>query len=103
MDYVEEHTYLGTELKYLLEIEAEGFSMMANNFEVEVTCGSKKLHFNRSDLVLDSSGKWYVCFNTSQLGAGKLFAKVTAYVPDDAFEDGIRTEVERVELIPVRG
>lgn len=102
MEYGNEYTTLGTNLKYKLEIEAEGFSMDTDGFEVDITCGMKSQHFDKENLETDDQGNWYVCFDTQALGPGRLFATVTAYVPDDDYPDGLRREVERLELIPVR-
>lgn len=40
---------------------------------------------------------YVACFDSSQLGAGKIMCRVTAYIPDADFEDGLRKEVETVE------
>lgn len=101
MEYAQEHTYLGTELKYLLQIEADNFSMDEDNFEVDIYCGIKSIHFNKSDMDPGEDG-WYVTIDTKDLCIGKIFAKVTAYVPDSDFPDGLRKEVEKIELIPIR-
>lgn len=97
-----EQTYLGTELKYLIEITASGFSMADDDFEVEIIRGSKVLHFDKTDMETDEQGNWYVCFDTKDLKTGKISARITAHVPDNDYPDGIRDEVQRIDLITVK-
>ena len=96
----EDKIYLGTRLKYVLEIEASGFSMDTDNFCVDLIRGPKVIHLEKGELEYDDEN-WYVCFDTNELGPGIITAKVTAYVPDTDFADGIRTEVQKITLEPV--
>ena len=105
-----ESVYIGTELKFLIEIEADNFSMVDDNFTVDIVRGLNRQHFEKSDLVDEeyqeedadhntvTKHHYYVCFDTATLGAGTVYAIVTAYVPDMDFSDGLRTEVYKVEL-----
>lgn len=94
--------YLGTDLKFLIDIQCDGFSMADDRFEVKLSRGSKVLEFQKEDLELDSEGHFYVCFSTTDLGSGRIKAEVTAHVPDDDFEDGFREEIQRFELVTVK-
>ena len=90
-------TYKGTDLKYHLDIQAEGFSMENDDFCVDITDNSgKTVHLDKNDCYFD--GDWYICFDTNSLQRGPLTAKVTAWVPDPCYESGYRTEVDKVEL-----
>lgn len=40
---------------------------------------------------------YIACFDSTQLGVGKIMCRVTAYIPDADFEDGLRKEIETVE------
>ena len=100
--FEDERICVGTELKFLVEITADGFSMDEDDFEVEIIRGPNTLHFDKTELEVDKDGNYYVCFDTAPLGTGRVTAKVTAYVPDDDFEDGFRTEIERVDLIVLK-
>lgn len=102
MANVAEYAYLGTELKFLVEIEAEDFDMDLDDFEVEIIRGSKTLHFGKEDMFKDDENNWYVCFDTQDLKTGKISARIIAYVPDADFPDGTRTEVQRLDLITVK-
>lgn len=97
----EDIAYFGTELKYLVTIESPGFSMADDQFEITVKRGTKELTFQKSDLVL-RDGNYYLCFDSSDLGTGEVVAIATAHVPDADFQDGLRTEVHKVDLVKVR-
>lgn len=104
-----ESVYIGTELKFLIDIEADNFSMHDDDFTVEIARGPKHLFFRKEDLVEEEYTEtvdnaevtkyhYYVCFDTANLGYGDVYAIVTAYVPDMDFDDGLRTEVYKVAL-----
>lgn len=98
---MEDRVLIGTELKYKVEIEASGFSMDENDFTVEVRRGTKSKLFEKPDMIIhetESGNEYYVAFDTSELGTGKYDFITTAYVPDDDFEDGLRTEVDKQTL-----
>ena len=93
--------FLGTELKLNINIEPMNrITMDDYDFEVELICGT----FNKSNKVIKKeqakrvdSNNYIVCFDTAEVGAGKLKCKVTAFLPDDDFEDGKRTEVVEID------
>ena len=97
-----EEVYIGTKLKYLIEIGSAGFAMERDRFTVDILRGQNSMHFEKFDMEMDDQGNWYVCFDTLALGTGKITAKVTAYVPDTDFEGGIRTEVTKIDLINIK-
>lgn len=89
--------YVGTELKYALNIEAEGFDMWEHEFEVDIVRGQKRIHIPKDAMVI-SDDQFFLCFDTRELGTGRVYAYVTAHVPDADFPDGIRDEVQKLEL-----
>ena len=93
--------YIGTELKFLLEIGAQDFSMAEDRFCVDLLRGPNTIHLEKEDLELDEDGNYYVCFDTMALGTGKVTAKITAYVPDTDYPDEFRTEVQKIDLINI--
>lgn len=97
-----EGAFLGTELKFLINIEAGGFSMANDDFTVILRQGSKKKILEKSDLARDSEDNFYICFDSSEFGVGMIQAIVMAYVPDDDFPDGTRTEVYLMNLVNVK-
>lgn len=98
---MKEGAILGTELKFKITIEAQGFSMVDNDFTVEIVRGNKRKMFAKEDLVYDGEGNYYVCFDTAEFGAGAVYAIVTAFVPDTDFGDMFRTEVQKVNLLTI--
>ena len=97
-----ERPYIGTDLKFIIEIESPGFSMSRDEFEVLLEGSEGEILVPKRDMVHDANGKWYVCFDTNDLGPGLIRATVTAHVPDDDFVDGIRDEVDKYVIADVR-
>ena len=93
--------YIGTKLKYLLEIGCSGFNMDEDRFTVDIMRGPNTIHLEKEDLEMDENGCWYVCFDTMELGTGVVTAKVTAYVTDTDYPDEIRTEVQKIKLVNI--
>lgn len=87
-----EGVYLGTDLKYKLEITSPGFSMADDDFDVYLRRGSQIVHIPKNEAIQDGDD-WYICFNSEALGRGMVKAIIVAHVPDTDFEDGIRDEV----------
>lgn len=102
MDTVQNHdrTFLGTKVKYLLEVTSPGFSMQDDDFEIELSRGDVSKTFHKADLI-NHDDQFLICFNTADFGPGVIKAKVTAFVPDADFDDGIRTEVYKFDITPV--
>ena len=97
-----EGAFFGTELKFLIEIEAGGFSMVNDDFTVTIKRGTKQKVFAKADLARDAEDKFYVCFDSAEFGTGMIQAVITAYVPDTDFPDGLRTEVYLIDLVNVK-
>ena len=95
--------YIGEELKYAVRITASGFSMDGDDFEIVVSCGSRKRTYAKEDLLLDLQGNYYLAIDTSEFKKGDLYATVYAYVPDDDFPDGKRTEIYKTKLTTLNG
>lgn len=100
---MEGQAYIGTELKFILDINASGFSMVDDDFTVTLKRSSTQRTFSKNDLVRDGEDNFYVCFDSSEFGKGIIDAIVTAYVPDSDFDDGLRTEVYKFKLINILG
>lgn len=93
--------YIGTELKFQIVLQSSGFSMVDDDFTIELRNGSKKLVFDKNQLVHDEEDSFYLCFDTKDIGTGTVELVATAHVPDDDFDDGIRDEVTKVKLITI--
>lgn len=98
---INDKIFVGTELKFKIDIEAEGFSMEDDDFNVVIQRRNVKKVFNKEGLIKDGEGNYYVCFDTAEFGVGTISAVVTAYVPDTDFPDGLRTEVYAMDLVNI--
>ena len=85
--------YDGTDKKFFLTINTPGFSMDDDDFEVIIYSKSRNKTIKKEKLLRTDEGKWLVTYNTGEIGVGEHWIKITAYVPDTDFDDGIRTEV----------
>lgn len=102
---MKDRAFIGTEVKYLIEIEAAGFDMATDDFTVTIRWGNKEKTFEKSELIEETDEQmnkhYYVCFDTADFGPGNLTCIVRAYVPDTDFPDGYRTEVDKFNFITV--
>lgn len=97
-------TFTGTMLKYLVEIEATGFDMNRDDFDIQLKKGPKSMLFHKSDLRTDSTSgttKYYLCFDSEYFGPGNIQAIVTGYAPDTDFAGGTRRFVDKFDLVNV--
>lgn len=86
---------LGTELKLNVHIAPiDGITIEDYDFTTEVYCNPRKsLTILKSETISVDSENYIIRVDTAPLGTGDLYCKVTAYIPDDDFADGFRTEV----------
>ena len=106
----QEKAPIGADVKFLVDISSPGFDMAQDSFTVTLTRGATSVTYKKSDedpmdeyehFVVDSDGNYYVCFSTATFGKGLITATVTAYVPDEDFNDQTRTEIEKFDLLNV--
>lgn len=94
--------FVGTQLKFALTVTADGFSMDDDDFEVTLKSQSKSLTIKKEDMVHDDTeGQWYFTFDSAAFGPGLVSVIVTASVPDDDFDGGVRREVVKRSLIRI--
>lgn len=97
-----ESAILGTEVKFAVTLEAEGFSMDDDDFSLMVMRGHNVVkEYAKEDLVVED-GTYIMCLDTNEIGVGNFDIAVRAEVPDGHFGDGLRTEIQRVQLLNVR-
>lgn len=99
-EHVSKRIYKGTELKFFLDIQCAGFSMAEDDFKVIVK-GKERVEIEKKDMALTGEGKYLFTVDTGILGSGEYWLTVIAYVPDEDFDDGIRTEVQKIQLCKV--
>ena len=106
--------YKGDEVKFAINLQAPGFSMDTDDFDVEVKSsngGSLKGSKGGSstDVIIfsetDTSGeepvtRWFVILNTTNelKPGGTLKVIATAYVPDAHANDGVRKQTATKDL-----
>lgn len=93
--------YIGTDLKFLFNIECSGFSMDEDEYEITLVCGKQRMVVPPSQIVVDGENH-YLCLDSKMLGQGLVKLVVKAHVPDDDFPDGKRTEVDVIDLCLLR-
>ena len=85
----------GEEAKYAMRIDAQGFNMETDDFNVTLSWGmmGRSLVIEKSQMTFSIDGYYYFVFDTSEM-TGRVVAKCTYGVPDIDCPDGIRTEVD---------
>lgn len=93
---------LGTEVKLNMRVNSfDEFALGNYNFTVElfsnprgpiVTYEYAKGDTNEDIKIIDEEN-FVVTLDTTELGVGKLYCKMTAYIPDTDFVDKLRTEI----------
>lgn len=97
-----ESIIVGTEIKFAVNIEAQGFSMDDDDFTLYIMKGRNVIkEYTKSDLVVED-GTYLLCVDTEGIGVGSFDLAVKAQVPDGHFQDSYRTEIERVPLMTVK-
>jgi len=85
-----------------LDIQSEGFSMVDDDFKVTIKNATKKeVTIDKSEMIVTDEDKFLFTIDTALLGTGEYYITTTAYVPDEDFDDGFRTEVQKSLLCVV--
>lgn len=101
--------YKGDEIKFAISLEAPGFSMDDDDFDIEVKSGSTSVKGYKGetsqDLVIfketdsssssseEESGTWYAIVDTKNLAVGKMRVIATAHIQDANANDGVRDSI----------
>lgn len=100
----EEYGYVGTGLKWAVNMTCEGFDMNEDEWKIIVSRGSKTIEYTPETATYDDTeDQWYICLDSAELGPGNAIITFVAYVVDNDFPNGIRTEVAEYNLINIRG
>lgn len=88
--------YLGAEFKAYVRLEPVGtLNMDDYDFQVEYYVHPKrKVIFKKEDMIRENENEYRACLDTKELGTGTLTCRVTRYIPDGDFDDGLRTDVK---------
>lgn len=113
--------YQGDEIKFAIDIQAEGFDMTTDDFDIEVVSGKTSIKASKGDeasqdaaLVIfkeettiqpeDPEGEeqtittWYAIVDTSSLPIGNMIVVSTAYIVDANANDGVRRSISTAQL-----
>lgn len=98
--------YKGSEIKFKIELEAEGFDMDRDDFDIEVASprGSVKGHKNASQgednavVIFKENDDWFAIVDTTELPTGEYRVIGTAYIPDVHATGAVRTDIGVAKL-----
>lgn len=91
--------YFGTDLKINVTFDVDnGLTMDDVDFECRFTCGSKRCTVPKSSMVRIDEHNYLALIRGTQTGRGTITCEVVVKVPDEHWEDGLRTEVDKCEL-----
>jgi hypothetical protein len=88
--------FWGTEVKLNISIDAIGeLTMDDYDFEVTITAQwpKNKIVIKKDQAIRIDENNYVITLDTTDVGTGNVSCKIVAYLPDDDFEDGFRTEV----------
>lgn len=92
--------YKGTEIKLSVSIDPiDGKTMDDYNFEIELyVSGGNAVKKTKDECIRIDANNYVVTLDTNELNkVGKLILKITAYIPDDDFDDNLRTEISCID------
>lgn len=92
---------LGTELKFNVHVKQIGDIHMSDyDFECDFfVFERRKVNIRKSDMKKVDDDNYLAMIATEQavkMGKGRICMELTAYIPDEDFPDGMRTEKTRV-------
>lgn len=90
---MEDKYYLGSDLKFKIDITASGFDQDTDEYTIDLYSGNQKISYTDKDIVTQDDNH-YLLVNTDRLRPGPIKLVITAFVPDKDFESGVRREVE---------
>ena len=89
----------GSELKIIVTAEMpDGLHMEDVDFECEIYNRQKfyrRINFKKEYMKQVDADHYMCLVDSAELGVGEYAVKLTAYIPDSDFPDGLRTEVIR--------
>ena len=94
--------YVGTDLKFAINITASGFNMNRDDYDIKIVCGNRTKTVTQDDIVEGDNNTHYLLIDTSEFSGGLIKLIVTAKVPDDDFENDYRREVTVHDLCYVK-
>lgn len=89
---------VGTELKINVRLDRlDGYRMSDLDFTCEFfVYNTSKVTVKKEQMIKADDDNYVACIDTSKLGSGQIKCRVTVYIPDADFADGLRKEIETV-------
>lgn len=90
---------IGSEFKLNLNIPSvNGVTMDDYDFIVDIYCSNRNaVSIKKEEAIRVDSDNYILLVDSLKLKHGNVKCKVTAYIPDRDFEDGLRTEVAFID------
>lgn len=90
--------FRGSDLKLNIHIEPLGeLSMEDYEWKVKCYCSNEEpIIKNKSDAIFVDKDNYIITIDTTSLNVGPLQCVITAYIPDEDFDDKLRIEISRV-------
>lgn len=96
----EDIAYSGQSTKHRFEIVSPGFNMDTDDWEgILAIASGQSVSLSNDDVVKDSEGNHYLCVTSEESWIGKSTLKITARVPDEAFNNGVRIEKFKIPFV----
>ena len=92
--------YSGSDMKFLVTITAQNFSMDDNDWSITVCIDNKPIKtYDKADCIRDDNAKWYVCISREDIKKyGVLSLVADAAIPDTDFADSVRHDVDKLKV-----
>ena len=95
--------YVGEKLKFRITLTAEGFDQDRDRYDIDFYCGDNKVeNYTQEDIKNGIDGNHYLLIDTEGMKPGVMRMVITAYIPDNDFDDNERKEIESISLGPLR-
>ena len=97
-----ESYYIGTDLKFKIDIQCAGFQMQRDDFSITLHQPNKNVTLHKTDLLEDENHDFYLTLNSNDFAPGIIQMIVEVKVADSDFEDGFRNEVTVIDLCKIK-
>lgn len=91
---------IGTGLKFNVSMNPiDGYHLANVDFKVEVfsSMGGKTMSIPKSNAMRMDDDNYIICVDSAEIGLGKYYLTLFAYIPDADFPSGIRAEGATIE------
>lgn len=87
-------TNIGTQIKLAVTLQCAGLTMDDFGFSVDFyTNPSRAVTIAKSGMIRESESQYVAIIDTADMSAGEIKMRVTADIPDDDLDGGLRKEI----------